>query len=118
MLNDKALAFIKTVVPGLWAAAVTFAVAQWAIPETLVTYLNDPITVALILGAGLALWKMFWDWVNPYIPDWASRVLLGSAQTATYVTPPAVLIERDGDGIVIPGEGDDVMAEEELYTDN
>lgn len=41
---------------------------------------------ALIIGAWYALWR----WLQPRLPDWLVKILLGSAKTPTYLMPDTV----------------------------
>ena len=39
-----------------------------------------PILAAVISAA----WYAFWRWLEPRLPDWLTRAVLGSARTPTY----------------------------------
>lgn len=92
-MSDGVTSWLRTIVPGLYSAAIT-ALLTWAAVEVpwLITVLDalhiDPLApgvvlavVALVLGAWHALWRR----VEPRLPDWLTRVLLGSAASPLYV---------------------------------
>lgn len=77
---------LRTLVPALWGSAIawllTIVPVLAPLREQLLTYgdLAVPIISALIIGAWYALWR----WLEPRLPDWLTRVLLGSAKAPTY----------------------------------
>lgn len=86
-VNDKVVSIIRTVVPGAWAALLTWAVTQ--IPA-LEPVLNQPAA----LGAGsvlvtglLALWYTLMRTLEPHLPPWLTRLVLGANSRPVYVDP-------------------------------
>lgn len=81
---------IRTLVPALWGTVLTWVigVAPALAPlEGQLLGLADlavPIITAVIVGAWYALWR----WLEPKLPDWLTRAVLGSAKTPTYQGKP------------------------------
>jgi len=46
-----------------------------------------PILVAVIAAA----WYAFWRWVEPRLPDWLTRAVLGSSTAPAYPSPASAL---------------------------
>ena len=77
---------LRTVVPLLWGSFIGWLLglipALEPLRETLLGYgdFAVPFIGALITGAWYALWR----WLEPRLPDWLTRILLGSAKAPTY----------------------------------
>lgn len=84
-MSDWLRSVVRTVLPGAWAALVLWLVslglpssaADWLGSESVVTKLVDLASLAVVYG--------FVRWVEPRMPDWLTRTLLGSATAPTYV---------------------------------
>ncbi|NVM97841.1 hypothetical protein [Arthrobacter sp. SDTb3-6] len=83
---------LRTIVPALWGSFIGWALALLPILEPLrgqlLAYgdLAVPVISAVIIGAWYALWK----WLEPKLPGWLTRILLGSAKTPTYLTADTI----------------------------
>ncbi|WP_154605975.1 hypothetical protein [Arthrobacter sp. AQ5-05] len=83
---------LRTIVPALWGSFIGWALALIPAMEPLraqlLTYgdLAAPIIGAVIIGAWYALWRK----LEPRLPDWLTRILLGSAKTPTYMTADTI----------------------------
>lgn len=90
---------LRTVVPALWGGfigwALTLVPALEPLREQLLAYgdLAAPIIGAVIIGAWYALWRK----LEPRLPDWLTRILLGSAQAPVYAKH-AIIGEQVLDG--------------------
>ena len=77
---------LRTLVPALWGSLVAWllGVAPLLAPlEAHLLGLSDvilPVLTAVIIGA----WYAFWRWLEPRLPDWLTRAVLGSAKTPSY----------------------------------
>ena len=77
---------LRTVVPALWGSFISLLLGWAPLLEPLEPQLLAygevivPILAALITGAWYALWR----WLEPRLPDWLTRLFLGSAKTPTY----------------------------------
>lgn len=80
-------ALLRTVVPALWGSLITWLIGLLPILAPLETDLLGlsqvilPIVTAVIIGA----WYAFWRWLQPRLPDWLIRAVLGSSKTPVYV---------------------------------
>jgi hypothetical protein len=77
---------LRTIVPALWGSLVAWLLGVVPLLAPLQAHLlglSDvilPVITALIIGA----WYAFWRWLEPRLPDWVTRAVLGSALTPTY----------------------------------
>lgn len=77
---------LRTVVPALWGSLIAWLIGVLPILAPLEADLNGladillPIITAVIIGA----WYAFWRWLEPRMPDWLTRAVLGSAKTPHY----------------------------------
>lgn len=80
---------LRTVIPALWGSFIGWVLAVVPVLEPLradlIAYgdLAVPIITAVLIGA----WYAFWRWLEPRLPDWLTRILLGSAKAPVYVAP-------------------------------
>lgn len=91
-MSDLVASWLRTVVPGLWSAVIGSALAwlavhaPWALD--LLEALNiDPESAAFTAGVvtlTLAVWYAVWRRLEPRIPDWLTRLVLGSKLTPAY----------------------------------
>lgn len=77
---------LRTVVPYTWGLVVTWLITLLPLLAPLESQLLGLATIALpILAAVLsAAWYAFWRWLEPRLPDWLTRAVLGSAQAPVY----------------------------------
>ncbi|MGM9473198.1 hypothetical protein ACS5PJ_14485 [Pseudarthrobacter sp. YS3] len=84
-------ALLRTIVPALWGSLIAWLIGVLPILAPLETDLKGladillPIITAVIIGA----WYAFWRWLEPRLPDWLTRAVLGSANTPTYEGKPS-----------------------------
>jgi hypothetical protein len=77
---------LRTLVPALWGSVIAWLIGVLPIlapMEADLAGLADvalPVITAVIIGA----WYAFWRWLEPRLPDWLTRAVLGSAKTPTY----------------------------------
>jgi hypothetical protein len=91
-LSDGVTSWLRTVIPGLWAAIVTTVVtwlgtnAPWAIDlmATLGVDLESPTTTAFIVSLTLAGWYALFRKIEPHLPPWLTRIVLGSNSQPHY----------------------------------
>ena len=87
-LSDRAVSYLRTIVPIWWGALVAWALGQWpAVGDVLSAIGLDPtstVVVTLVTGLAVAAWYAAWRWLEPHIPAWLVRLALGSAATPTY----------------------------------
>lgn len=88
-LSDRAVSILRTVVPSLWGSAILFVTANLALPEPLVEYLGSEATVAVVTALAITGWYAVWRTLEPQLPAWLTRIVLGSNQAPSYPVPPA-----------------------------
>lgn len=77
---------LRTVVPALWGSLIAWLIGALPILAPLqsdLTGLADvllPVLTAVIIAA----WYAFWRWLEPRLPDWLTRAVLGSAKAPVY----------------------------------
>lgn len=78
---------LRTIVPYVWGLVVTWLITLLPVLAPLKDQLLGLATIALpILAAVLsAAWYAFWRWLEPRLPDWLTRAVLGSAKTPVYL---------------------------------
>lgn len=92
---------LRTLVPALWGSLIAWLVGVLPVLAPLEADLNGladvilPVLTAVIIGA----WYAFWRWLEPRLPDWLTRAVLGSAKTPSYegghaFSPGDVVIPR------------------------
>jgi hypothetical protein len=105
-LGDRGASILRTAIPALWGTVVA-SVLAWALPllpgdvgEALSTLLSSDVVVALLVTAAIALWYALARWIEPHLPDWLTRLVLGSAAAPTYAktTPEGAAVVTTIDG--------------------
>lgn len=85
-MSDWLRSLVRTVVPGAWAAFVLW-LASLGLPQAAVDWLGSETVAAKVAElAALAVVYGFVRWVEPHLPDWLTRVFLGSAKAPSYPT--------------------------------
>lgn len=78
---------LRTIVPVAWGAVVTFLLsvipALEPLRDTLLDY-SDQI-VFVVQGVVTGLWYVAWRYIEPRLPDWLRRIVLGGANEPNYV---------------------------------
>lgn len=91
-MSDLVISWLRGVVPGAWSALVTALIA-WAaasapwlldLLDVLNVDLGSPPAVAFVVALVLAAWLAIWRRIEPHVPDWLSRIAMGSALTPAY----------------------------------
>lgn len=107
-LSDRAVSYLRTIVPIWWGALVAWALGQWPVVGDVLSAIGlDPsstVIVTLVTGLAVAGWYAVWRWAEPRIPTWLVRVVLGSAATPTYGVTIAP-VTTDGAAVItsVPG---------------
>lgn len=92
-MSDLITSWLRTVVPGIWAALIggltTWASvhAPWLLGAlgSLGIDLSSPAATAFVIALTLAAWYAVWRRLEPHMPDWLTRVVLGSAKAPMYL---------------------------------
>lgn len=106
---------LRTVIPALWGSFIVWLLGLVPVleplREDLLAYAD--LAVPIIAGVIIGLWYALWRWLEPKLPDWLTRILLGSAHTPVY--DPYARVNRDpeyADRAPIPGTTLDLGATE------
>ncbi|GAA5104864.1 hypothetical protein [Haloechinothrix salitolerans] len=81
-MSDRFISWLRTVVPVAWSALVAWLVSL-GVPDFVTGALGSAgelVVLPIVLGVVYPLVR----WIEPRLPDWLTRVLLGSAQPPTY----------------------------------
>lgn len=83
------ISILRTFVPYAWGIIIGAVLSAVPVLEPLREQLlasGDaavPVIAAILAGAWYALWR----WLEPKLPDWLTRAVLGSAKAPTYDAP-------------------------------
>lgn len=83
-ISDRAVSYLRTVVPVLWGSAVAWLLTVVVLPTEVTDLLTSDLAITAITALVVGAWYIAWRWAEPHIPDWLTRLVLGSAQTPTY----------------------------------
>ncbi|VXB24402.1 conserved hypothetical protein [Arthrobacter sp. 9V] len=77
---------LRTVVPALWGSLIGWTIGLLPVLEphrvALLEY-GTPLS-AVVAAVLIGAWYAFWRWLEPRLPDWLTRAVLGSARTPNY----------------------------------
>jgi hypothetical protein len=83
-MTDWLRSVVRTVMPGAWSIVVLW-LAKVGLPDAAVAWLSsDDVRGKVVDLVALAVVYGFVRWVEPKLPDWLTRALLGSAKAPTY----------------------------------
>jgi len=84
-LSDRAVSYLRTVVPIVWGSLLSAVLPSlpW-LPEEVVAWLSGDAASLAVTGLAIAAWYVVWRYVEPRVPDWLTRIVLGSAQAPIY----------------------------------
>lgn len=89
-MTDGLRSFVRTVLPGAWSVLVLWLVSL-GVPQAWTDWLgSDQVVTQVVQVASAAVVYAFLRWVEPRLPDWLTRVFLGSAQQPRYLPHPTV----------------------------
>jgi hypothetical protein len=97
-LRDWGLSWIRTGVPVLWGYLLTFLATRFpAIHELL----GNPAIMAAVVGAVTLVWYAVVRWLEPRLPAWLTRIVIGANTPPQYVEGQVLrstVEEFEGDG--------------------
>lgn len=94
-MNDRITSWLRTITPKVWGATITALLVWLAIHAPwIIDGLNlleiDLLSAPVLLVVDTivtAAWYAAWRWVEPRLPAWLTKTVLGSAKAPTYVAP-------------------------------
>jgi len=87
-LRDWGLSWIRTGVPVLWGMVLTFLASRAPAVYELV---NNPYVAALAVSLVTLAWYSLVRWVEPRLPAWLTRLVIGANTAPKYVEGVTVL---------------------------
>jgi hypothetical protein len=86
IMSDRVVGWLRTVFPGAWSALISWLITL-GLPDIVTGALGNAGEL-VVLPIVLAIVYPLVRWIEPYLPDWLTRVLLGSAISPTYTPRP------------------------------
>lgn len=84
---SKVPAYLRTIVPSLWGSVLVWLLANAAwIPDAIGAWLATPAVSVTVTSLAIGAWYALWRWLEPRLPAWFTRIVLGSNLTPTYST--------------------------------
>jgi len=106
-LSDRAVSYLRTAVPVLWGSLVGL-VLGWVAPhlpgdlgQLLADFLGGEAALTFVVALAIAGWYALWRRVEKRIPDWLTRIVLGSAAAPSY-SPVVAVLSADGTPVAGP----------------
>lgn len=106
-LSDRAVSYLRTAVPVLWGSLVGL-VLGWVAPylpgdlgRLLADFLGGEAALTFVVALAIAGWYALWRRVEKRIPDWLTRIVLGSAAAPSY-SPVVAVVAPDGTTVAGP----------------
>jgi hypothetical protein len=87
-LSDKVVSLLRTVVPVIWGSAIAWLLTVIALPTPVTGFLTNQTDLVVVVA--IAGWYAGFRWLEPKLPAWLTRIVLGSNQTPTYAPVVAV----------------------------
>lgn len=81
-LRDWGLSWIRTGVPVLWGLLLTFLASR---APAIYELVNNPYAAGLAVGLVTLAWYSLARWVEPRLPAWLTRVIIGANTPPQYV---------------------------------
>lgn len=86
-MSDTFTAWLRTIVPTLWAAGLAWLLVHIPVLQSVAAPLGALGTVVAV-PVVLAIYKSVLAWLEPRLPAWLARLLAGSALRPTYAWKP------------------------------
>jgi len=86
-MSDQLTSWLRTVVPGLWAALIAWLVSL-GLPDSVVAAMSGLGTTAIVPLVLAGVYAMLRS-LEPRLPPWLTVVLLGSNRPPTYTPTPS-----------------------------
>jgi hypothetical protein len=86
-VSDRLVSWLRTVVPVAWSTLLAWLVSL-GVPDFVTNALGpagDLVVLPILVGAVYPLLR----WIEPKLPDWLTRIVLGSARSPSYPLTPS-----------------------------
>jgi hypothetical protein len=86
-LGDYGASVVRTVVSYIYGLAIT-ALLQWwtSVPSELAEWLGSDVTIGAVVAIATAAWYALFRALEPRLPNWLTRLTLGSAKSPDHYT--------------------------------
>lgn len=85
-MSDRITSYLRTAVPLAWGWLVAqLVLAVPGLPAEVVDLLRSDAMVTAVSTLVALAWYFVWRKLEPHLPDWATRLVLGSAAAPVYV---------------------------------
>ena len=84
-LSDRVVSLLRTVVPVIWGSAIAWLLTVISLPAPVSGFLTAQTDIVVVVA--IAGWYAGFRWLEPRLPAWLTRIVLGSNQTPTYAAP-------------------------------
>lgn len=91
-LRDWGLSWIRTGVPILWGYLLTFLASRAPAVHELVA---NPYILGAVVGAVTLAWYSVVRWLEPRLPAWLTRIVIGANTPPSYAPPATPLRPAD-----------------------
>jgi hypothetical protein len=81
-LSDRVVSLLRTVVPVIWGSAIAWLLTVISLPTPVTGFLTNQTDLVVVVA--IAAWYAGFRWLEPKLPAWLTRIVLGSNQTPTY----------------------------------
>lgn len=85
-MNDKVVSYLRTAVPVAWGSLVSL-ILQYVggeVSQTLNEMLSSEAVTLGVTSLVIFAWYAIWRKIEPVLPAWLTRIVLGSNQTPVY----------------------------------
>lgn len=88
-LSDWVVSVLRTAVPSVWGALIAWVLTAVPLPHTAGVFLTSKSDVVAALA--IVAWYAAWRRIEPHLPVWVTRLVLGSAHAPSYATVGAAV---------------------------
>ncbi|HUX70401.1 MAG TPA: hypothetical protein VMV41_07825 [Cellulomonadaceae bacterium] len=88
-LSDWVVSVLRTAVPSVWGALIAWVLTVVPLPHVVGVFLTSKSGVVAALA--IVGWYALWRRIEPHLPAWATRLVLGSSRAPSYATITAAV---------------------------
>ena len=81
-LSDKVVSLLRTVVPVIWGSLIAWLLTVISLPASVTGFLTNQTDIVVVVA--IAGWYAGFRWLEPRLPAWLTRIVLGSNLTPSY----------------------------------
>ena len=84
-LSAYVVSLLRTVVPVAWGSLIAWLLTVISLPAPVSGFLTAQTDLVVVVA--IAAWYAGFRWLEPRLPAWLTRIVLGSNQTPSYAVP-------------------------------